>query len=529
MKRVVSLNDKIQVVCKILLFISIIALSLFCSPRYAKEFLLISVILVATVSFCLVKFKCKDIFSKIDNIYLFIAFLISSYIIRIYYNFHLDGHQGDYFNFSYWSLTILAILATFALTVFVYLGLKKLIPILKNFFKSLTKFEKRYLLIVFIGGFILTYIIYNITTLFYYSPVANYDMLYTSDSAALFKGDAFFNINMVENDIRQPLFGLFTLPFAFLAKVLSEIFFFVANGYAVFLTTIQIFLLALVTLMITRLLKFNSNQKLDYIILYASSFSTVVFAFIMEQYIIALFYLILTIYVYYQKQPKVNYAYMVAVGTLLTSGICFPLVSKSKNIKVWIKNALKCALTFLVIMLIAGQFNQIISAIDNLKALLFYGGDKVNFIERSQQFLAFIQSLFLGPDTRVIQNEGYLSLLLEKINGFSIFGIIILVICLLSLILNRKNKMAIISGLWVLFSFILLCVVGWGTNENGLILYSLYFSWAYIILIYLFIDKLIKNKLIKRIIIIVLCLSMFIFNIPSFLEIAKFGIVNYPA
>ena len=89
--------------------------------------------------------------------------------------------------------------------------------------------------------------------------------------------------------------------------------------------------------------------------------------------------------------------------------------------------------------------------------------------------------------------------------------------------------MAIVSGLWILFSFALLCVMGWGTNENGLILYSLYFSWAYIILIYLFIDKLIKNDLIKRIIIIILCISIFVFNIPAFLEIAKFGIVNYPA
>ena len=529
MKRTINLNDKMQLISKVILFVSIIALSLFCSPRCEKEILLIGMILVAFISFYLVKYKLQNIFEKIDILYLAVSFFISNYIMRIYYNFHFDGHQGDFFGFPYWPLTILTIFGTFALIIFVYLGLKKLVPIIKKFIKSLTKFEKWYLIIIFIVAFVLTYIIYNITTAFYYSPVGDYDILYTSDSAALLKGDAFFNINMVENDLRQPLFGLLAMPFAFLAKVFSDIFFFVANGYAVFLTTIQITLLGFTVLMLTRLLKFNSKQKLNYIILYFSAFSTLAFAFILEQYIIALFYLILMIYVYYQSKLETNYTYIGSVGTLLTSGICLPFISKTKNIKTWFKSALKCAAAFLGIMLIAGQLDLIVGAIDNFKGLMNYGGDKLSFIERFEQFLAFIQSIFLGPDTRVIQNAGYLSLLLEKVNGFSIIGIIVLIICLISLIINRKNKMAIVSGLWILFSFALLCVMGWGTNENGLILYSLYFSWAFIILIYLFIDKLIKNDLIKRIIIIILCISIFVFNIPAFLEIAKFGIVNYPA
>ncbi len=529
MKRVVSLNDKSQIICKIILFISIIALSLFWCASCEKEIMIIGAVLATFISLYLIKFKFKDIFVKIDSLYLLISFLISNYIARNYYNFHLDGHAGDFFAFPHWPLIILTIFSTFALTIFIYLGLKKLVPLLKKFIKSLTKFERWYLIITFIGAFILTYIIYNITTAFYYSPIANYDILYTSDSAALLKGDAFFNINMVENDLRQPLFGLFALPFAFLAKVLCDIFFFVANGYAVFLTTIQISLLAITVLMLMRLLKLNDKQKLNYILLYFSAFSTIMFSFIMEQYIIGLFYLILMIYVYYQSKVEVNYTYIASVGTLLTSGICLPFISKTKKIKIWFKNALKCALVFFIVMIIAGQFSEIVGVVDNLKSLLNYSGEKVTFIERFEQFLAFIQSIFLGPDTRVIQNTGYLSLLLEKVNGFSIFGIIILVICLISLILNRKNKMAKVSGLWILFSFVLLCVVGWGTAENGLILYSLYFSWAYIILIYLFIDKIVKNELIKRIIIIVLCISMFAFNIPAFLEIAKFGIVNYPA
>lgn len=34
--------------------------------------------------------------------------------------------------------------------------------------------------------------------------------------------------------------------------------------------------------------------------------------------------------------------------------------------------------------------------------------------------------------------------------------------------------------IWIGFSVFLLVILGWGTFENGLILYALYFAWAYI-------------------------------------------------
>ena len=60
-----------------------------------------------------------------------------------------------------------------------------------------------------------------------------------------------------------------------------------------------------------------------------------------------------------------------------------------------------------------------------------------------------------------------------------------LFLCILTFfIVNIKDKLNRISFYWVIFSFIILCVVGWGTLENGLILYALYFSWAIVILMY---------------------------------------------
>lgn len=130
-----------------------------------------------------------------------------------------------------------------------------------------------------------------------------------------------------------------------------------------------------------------------------------------------------------------------------------------------------------------------------------------------------MDSIAVGP--------AHLSYYLTEVKDYSIIGIVILIVCILSIILNRKNKMAIISFVWVVFSFLLLCVVGWGTSENGLNLYSLYFAWAYIILIYLFIDRLIKNDKIKNVLIVIICICMLVLNIPEFLNIIKFGISYY--
>ena len=38
----------------------------------------------------------------------------------------------------------------------------------------------------------------------------------------------------------------------------------------------------------------------------------------------------------------VNYAYIGATGTLITSGILFPLITKFKNVKQYPKDILKC-------------------------------------------------------------------------------------------------------------------------------------------------------------------------------------------
>lgn len=93
-------------------------------------------------------------------------------------------------------------------------------------------------------------------------------------------------------------------------------------------------------------------------------------------------------------------------------------------------------------------------------------------------------------------------------------------------IINRKEKMGLISSSWILFSFLILCVIGWGTKENGLVLYSIYFSWAYYSLYYMLLNKIKNKKIFKFLIIIMIVIILFSSTIEMY-NILKFAIKYY--
>lgn len=535
MKKIYEASNTLEHFLKCLLFISIPALSMFFCRNCETWMVYSSFGCAVVISYFIVKYLTKNIYKKINIPITIISFLCSLMILLVYYNYHYDPHFTSYFyHFSKLLFVVICILSLPSVVTIIYLLIKNIFPLIKTFLISLSKGERIFLIILTIVGFISTTIIYNLTTAFYYSPTIHYDIIYTSDSSTLFRGDAFFNINMPENDVRQPLFGLFAFPFAFIAKVLGMILFFIPNSYAIFLTTIQISLLGIITLMISKLAHLNKKQETNFILLYFASFSTIVFSFILEQYIIGLFYLILLIYLYYNSKKEVNYMYIAGPGTLLTSGIMFPFISKFKNLKYWLKNIFKCFLCFLIVMTVFGQLPIIFSISETIGDLLGnFGGKTLLFGDKLMQYLNFVKGIVLMlPASDILTNDfgvSHYAYFLNDIYNYSKLGILILIICLVSVILNRKNKMAIISFLWIIFSFILLCLIGWGTAENGLNLYSLYFSWAFILLIYLFIDKIIKNEVLKRILIIVVCLILLSINIPELIKIVNFGILHYPA
>lgn len=77
----------------------------------------------------------------------------------------------------------------------------------------------------------------------------------------------------------------------------------------------------------------------------------------------------------------------------------------------------------------------------------------------------------------------------------------------------------------------MLGLVGWGIRENGLMLYSLYFSWAFLVLLFFLANKIgeqMRFKCFLPVASIVGCVVLVILNIPAVSEMIRFAVSYYP-
>ena len=113
--------------------------------------------------------------------------------------------------------------------------------------------------------------------------------------------------------------------------------------------------------------------------------------------------------------------------------------------------------------------------------------------------------------------------------GFSVLGLTVLALSLISFLVNRKDPACKAAFLWLIFSFAILFLLGWGTQENGLVLYTLYFGWAvWVLLMKLFqrLHERIPHFLsIAGILILVVFLAV---NLPALWQLLSFAFSYYP-
>ncbi len=535
-------DKKLEILFKILAVISCPFYTLLLSNRFLKLDIIVSMILsfVVFLIFTFTKLKIKRI-----NI----SKLILVIMLSITYIVELSNHSYRNIKFlqpivpiikrlytielSKTGLNIImAILSLPFIILIIYKFIDFIIPKIKQFILSLSRIERVYLLVIILIAIITSIIITSNTSVFTFPVLGKSneycDVIYTADSGMLLKGNGYVNASFMENDIRQPLFGIFALPFSLPALLISNMLkiFSISSGYYIILMIIQFILLAITTIMFSRMLEINECDKKYFYLLFSVSFPYLLFSMLLEQYAIALFYLILVIYNYYNNKDKTNYAYIGAVGTLTTSGILFPLISNIKNIKNYLISVLKSFIAFMSVLIIGGQFPQVINAPNTFTHLIGDFTTKVTLTDKLYQFTHFIKGIFIA-NPGIIKFPGFPSYQLISFNSVSIIGIIMIVICIISFILNRNKFIARISIFWIIFSILILFIIGWGTSENGLVLYSLYFTFAYLILYFLFIKKIFKSKVLFRSIIIVSSIVMFIFNIKEIINIILFGLKYY--
>lgn len=369
----------------------------------------------------------------------------------------------------------------------------------------------------------------------FYGTEYSYNIIYTSDSPALVKSNAYLSLNNAENDLRQPLFAVFAAPFVAIPYLIGKLLSASASVQAMLLNAIQVIILFVANFMLARVLKLKPIQRICFILLMSCTYMYLLFTLMMEQYIIAYFYLIFCIYLISENQHPARIALWGAGGTLLTSIILLPFLSEKhpfRDFKRWLADMLKYGLEFVAFMLAFCRFDVIFNFTAKLTSLSRFTGQGLKLTDKLYQYISFIASSFFAPDAGVNSSaSGYISWQLNPVTSINLIGLVILLLVILSAVLNRDKKCSRIAIGWVAFSAVTLFALGWGTIENGLILYTLYFGWAFMLLLFQLVKK-IADKLNLKFLVpafsIVFALALSVVNIPAIMEMLNFTITYYP-
>lgn len=453
------------------------------------------------------------------------------YMRRLIY--YIEVHSGLNIKLSSIVLGLVISLSIFFLSLYL---IRKLTPIVVNFFKNMTRLEEAYFIIASIVMVFILFLVYMNTSVFS-TPThkegytQNYDVVFTTDNGAQIYEDTYKNIFAPENDLRQPLFGLFSYPFGIASEIVAKVFYFVDYTwmYSFMIALFQVLCLNVVVILLARML--NKTTKLIPMLLFSTTYTYLLFAINLEQYVFGMFWLISLIYIYVKNKSSNPYLFSAATGSLLTNGILLPFLAKKEKSIDTFKEMIKYLLIFGLIIVLVGKFADFYNGILGAeKFKMFMGGEKVGLLNQFQQFTHFIVNMFVAPETTVIISPwGLPSYQLAEINNFNIIGILIFIVSIIGFYINREKLIAKIAFGWVLYSVLILGIIGWGTPENGLILYSLYFIWAYFILLYLFVDKVLeKQPIIKKGFFIIIITFFIVVNFFGFTDLLGFGFEIYP-
>lgn len=369
----------------------------------------------------------------------------------------------------------------------------------------------------------------------FYGTALSYDIIYTSDSPSLVKGNVYLALTHPENDLRQPLFAVFAAPFVGIPYLLARVIGASATVQAILVNSAQLLMLFAANFMIVKMMKLNPVKRICFMLLTSCTYTQLLFTLMMEQYIVAYFWLIFCIYLIAEKQQPERIALWGAGGTLLTSMILLPFMSTKspiKDFKSWFMDMVKYGLEFVALIIVFCRFDVIFNLMARISFLSGFTGKTVAFADKIYQYTEFIGSCFVAPSAGVNTTAvDHISWQLNPATGISFAGILILVLVIISVIWNRDKKSSLLAAGWVGFSLIMLLGLGWGTKENGLILYALYFGWAFLVLLFQLVEKVeskLNIKFLVPVVTMVAATALLVTNIPAIMEMVCFAITYYP-
>ena len=401
-------------------------------------------------------------------------------------------------------------------------------------FKDITKYESVIYSIILLCLFFFVAIAFYRSNALYDTKLVTVNVIYRSDSPFFINNTVYLSLCHGENDIRQPLFAVFSAPFAGIPYLVTQLFSMSVTAKAIVLDYFQILMLFAANFILSESMGLRGIKRLCFILLICSTYMYLLFNFMIEQYIVAYFWLILCIYLISEGRIK-RFAFFGAAGTLTTSVILAPFCSKYSPFKSfinWFKDMVVLGFGLFICIFAFYRFDVLYNLIERINLLKrFAGVNNINFIQKLYMYTDFVRNCIIAPHAGAASPQGFLSWQVNAVTGFSVIGIIFFILSVVSAILNRDKKTSLCAAEWLVFSVVLLLIFGWGIPENGLILYSLYFGWAFLVLMFQFLEK-IEDKLRIKYIVPTVCfictIILLMINIPAIKDMLEFVAVNYP-
>ena len=325
------------------------------------------------------------------------------------------------------------------------------------------------------------------------------------------------------------------MPFAVIAKILAFPLFFLPSAYILIMQLMQVAMVLIIAVLLLRMANIKNNiYRIMFLLAYIVSYPVLLFSIIVEQYIPSTFAAVFTIYfcVYRKKQNIAILA--LSCGVILTNAAIVPFATYTNKFLNWIKEMFKVILIFLTLCIFCGKVPTLIIAIDTVKILLPFANigmssnSNINY-DKLQQFTHFIANCFIAPNTVEYTNIEVPVFRQAAPTTLSFTGVALFTMAATSVFINRKRFIAKTYGLWGLLAIIILYVIGWGSPENGMVLCTLYFGWAFFVLIFILIERsLSKYKVIKPFIFIAGILTLLLINMSGIFDLIRFGMIYYP-
>ena len=291
-----------------------------------------------------------------------------------------------------WLSAIIALFAIIAVFVLVSLLLNYLIEKLKTVFWSLSKIELIIYSILTIAllGFV-SYVFFGSNAFWGTNPSISCEIVYTSDSPMLVDSNTYLNLYYKENDLRQPLFAVFAAPFVGFGYALSVPLSHINPVFTpLFMNVIQVLMLVTANLLLAKLINLDTVGRACFMLFTTVTYTTLLFSVMMEQYIVAYFWLIFVIFSYIEYKKATVISLSAAGGTLLTSLVLIPTAYENEQcnntckIRSFVTAIEKGLLGFLGMLFAFGRLDVLLTFSEKTTQLSGFAGGE-NIVGRSKQ------------------------------------------------------------------------------------------------------------------------------------------------